>query len=250
MTGSRTIKSKKKRRRLFLFSMMILAAASVAASLGLIYIILEKSSNPLLTKQPDVELPSFVGMTEAQVKAVDGFNYEIEYMHNSEYDEGVVFAQKPTAPRSVKANSTVKLKVSKGALTAEMPDIVKAPRAKAEMELAKYDVDIYIKMEESTTMPEGLVIRTQPAVGEPIKSGDVVTIYIAADEVDSNRIVPGVVGMNIEDAKKKLTQSGLSTRMVLTANDQPAGTVIWQSLGEGAQVRVGTVVELHVSAGQ
>ncbi len=250
MTGSRTIKSKKKRRRLFLFSMMILAAASVAASLGLIYIILEKSSNPLLTKQPDVELPNFVGMTEAQVKAVDGFNYEIEYMHNSEYDEGVVFAQKPTAPRSVKANSTVKLKVSKGALTAEMPDIVKAPRAKAEMELAKYDVDIYIKMEESTTMPEGLVIRTQPAVGEPIKSGDVVTIYIAADEVDSNRIVPGVVGMNIEDAKKKLTQSGLSTRMVLTANDQPAGTVIWQSLGEGAQVRVGTVVELHVSAGQ
>ena len=250
MTGSRTTKSKKKRRRLFLFSMMILAAASVAASLGLIYIILEKSSNPLLTKQPDVELPSFVGMTEAQVKAVDGFNYEIEYMHNSEYDEGVVFAQKPTAPRSVKANSTVKLKVSKGALTAEMPDIVKAPRAKAEMELAKYDVDIYIKMEESTTMPEGLVIRTQPAVGEPIKSGDVVTIYIAADEVDSNRIVPGVVGMNIEDAKKKLTQSGLSTRMVLTANDQPAGTVIWQSLGEGAQVRVGTVVELHVSAGQ
>lgn len=230
--------------------MLILAAIFVAASVGLIYIILEKSSNPLLTKQPDVQLPSFVGMTETQAKDAGDFTYEIEYMYNSEYDEGVVFAQKPTAPRTVKANSTVKLKVSKGALIAEMPDLVKEPRSKAEIELAKYGVDIYIKMEESTTMPEGLVIRTQPASGESIKSGDVVTIYIATDEVDSNRIVPGVVGMNIEDAKKKLTQSGFSTRMVLTANEQPAGTVIWQSLGEGAQVRVGTVVELHVSAGQ
>ena len=241
---------RKKRRKLILPVMIFLAVASVGAAAFLIYNILEKSDNPLLTSQPDIILPNFVGMTESQVKDNDDFHYEIEYAYNSEYDKDVVIAQKPTAPRTVKKNSYVKLKVSKGVMESIMPDLTKQPKIQAQNKLEALGVDIYIKMEETADFPEGLVLRTEPEAGETVYSGDVVTIYIAAEEVQRTRISPNVIGLTVEEARQAIYTSGLRVKVVFTANEQPAGTVIWQEHGPGAELPVGTQVEIHVSAGQ
>lgn len=241
---------RKKKRRLALPIMAVLAIASVAAAYALIYNILEKSENPLLTSQPDVSLPNFVGMTENEVMADDDFQYEVEYVYNSEYDKDVVVSQKPTAPRTVKKNSIVKLKVSKGVMTSEMPDLVKQPKNQAQSILEELGVDVYIKMEETSDFPEGLVMKTEPEAGAAVNSGEVVTIYIAAEEVQRTRISPNVIGMQVKEARTAISTSGLRVKVVLTANPEPPGTVIWQEHGPGAELPVGTLVEIHVSVGE
>ena len=146
MEEKTTKKVRRKKRRLLLPVMAVLAIASVAAAVTMIYDILEKSENPLITNQPDVSLPNFVGMTMDQVEADTSFNYEVEYVYNSEFEKDTVISQKPTAPRTVKQNSLVMLKVSKGVLTSEMPDLAKQPKVQAEMKLAELGVDVYINI--------------------------------------------------------------------------------------------------------
>ena len=241
---------RKKKRRLALPIMAVLAIASVAAAAFLIYDILEKSENPLLTNQPDVSLPNFVGMTMNQVMENDSFNYEVEYVYNGEYEKDVVISQKPTAPRTGKQNSLVMLKVSKGVMSSEMPDLVKQPKIQAQNALEELGLDVYIKMEETADFPEGLVLKTEPAAGEIVNSGDVVTIYIAVEEVQRTRISPNVIGMQVEEARTAISTSGLRVKVVFTANPETAGTVSWQEHGPGAELPVGTQVEIHVSAGE
>ena len=240
---------RKKKRKIVLPVMAFLAIASVAGAVMLIYNILEKSDNPLLTNQPDISLPNFVGMTASEVMADENFNYEVEYVYNSEYEKDVVIAQKPTAPRTVKKSSTVILKISNGVMTGTMPDLVKQPKIQAEKALAEMGVDIYIKMEERDDFPEGLVIKTEPAAGETVNSGDVVTIYVAMEEIQRTRIVPNVVGVDVAEARRLISNSGLRVQVVETANEQPAGTVIWQNHGGGVELPTGSLIEIHVSVG-
>ena len=230
--------------------MLILAVVSVVAAVFSIYRILEKSNNPLLTNQPDVQLPNFVGMTEEQAVEEDGFNYEFEYVFDDENEEGVVISQKPKAPRSVKLNSTVKLKISKGPQTGEMPDVVLESRLLAEEKLNELGVHIYFQKVEDKEVPAGLVIKTEPEAGELINSGDMVTVYIATPEKIKNGIVPNLIGKDIVEARKAIVKSRLKVQVVNIHHSDPAGTVVWQNHGAGAQLPIGTPIEIHVSNGE
>ncbi len=230
--------------------MLILAVVSVVAAVFSIYRILEKSNNPLLTNQPDVQLPNFVGMTEEQAVEEDGFNYEFEYVFDDENEEGVIISQKPKAPRSVKLNSTVKLKISKGPQISEMPDVVLESRLLAEEKLNELGVHIYFQKVEDKEVPAGLVIKTEPEAGELINSGDMVTVYIATPEKIKNGIVPNLIGKDIVEARKAIVKSRLKVQVVNIHHSDPAGTVVWQNHGAGAQLPIGTPIEIHVSNGE
>ncbi len=228
----------------------VMAVISVIASVAMIYNILEKSNNPLLTNQPDVVLPNFVGQTEAQATADEQFRYEIEYTYSDEYEKDVVISQKPKAPRSVKQHSTVKLKVSKGTMISEMPDVKMVSRALAEETLDKLGVHIYFQKEVNTDMPAGLVIRTEPEAGALVNSGDMVTVYISTAEKIKNGEVPNLIGTDIVEARKAVVKSRLKLNVVNVQHSEPAGTVIWQNHGAGAQLPIGTPLEIHVSVGE
>lgn len=229
--------------------MMTLAVLSVLAAVAGIYRILEESENPLLTNYPDVSLPNFVGMTEMQARQEGDFQFEVEYVYNDEFEKDTIIAQKPTAPRTVKGNSLVMIKVSKGVMTSEMPDLVDYNRAEAQAILSELGVNLYIKTEEHNDIPYGTVIATEPEAGVTVSSGEVVTLYVAVEEVQRTRFVPHVVGMQVEEAKRLISNTGLRSKVVLTANEQEPGTVIWQNHGPGVELAVGSQVELHVSAG-
>ena len=227
----------------------LMAIISVVAAVGLIYNMLEKSNNPLLTNKPDIVLPNFVGQTETQAKADENFNFEVEYVYSDEVEKDIIISQKPKAPRSVKQSSTIKLKVSKGVMTSEMPDVRMESRALAEETLNKLGVHIYFQKEVSENMPAGLVIRTDPEMGTPINSGDMVTVYISTAEKVKNGIVPNLIGTDIVEARKAVVKARLKLNVINIQTDAPAGTVMWQNHGAGAQLPIGTPIELHVSVG-
>ncbi|MEG2192421.1 MAG: protein kinase [Oscillospiraceae bacterium] len=127
---------KVKVKRGFRLTLPVLAGVAAAFALSAvvaIIMIFSFSGNPLFSNQQEVELPSFVGMTEQQVKdAGYKFKYNIEYVYSADYEEGTVFSQAPKPPKTVKEKGTVKLKVSKGAQTSQLPDLANYTRSEAE----------------------------------------------------------------------------------------------------------------------
>ena len=242
----------KKGKKLLLPVMMGLATAFAVSAVVAIYFIFKLSGNPLLTNQPDIELPNFVGMTESQVKSSDyAFNYEVEYIYNDEYEKDVVFAQTPKAPRTVKENSTVKLKVSKGVMTSEMPDLKNYTRSEAQKILAGLGVNVAIETQDTKSVPNGNVIRTDPEAGTIVTSGSLVTIYVAIDQELRTNTVPNVVGSDdLDAAKKAITAAGLRVgALTYEESHDDEGTIIGQSPEAGKEVPIGSSITLIISEG-
>jgi beta-lactam-binding protein with PASTA domain len=61
--------------------------------------------------------------------------------------------------------------------------------------------------------------------------------------------VPAVVGKSSADAVSSLTDAGLKPSVVGVASDRPAGVVVAQSPGAGAQAATGSAVRVNVSKG-
>ena len=230
--------------------MFVMAVLSVAASAAVIFNMMEKSGNSLLTSQPDVNVPNYVGMTEEEAKSDKDFSFETEYVYNADVEEGVVISQKPKAPRLVKENSTVKLKVSMGVLTSEIPELEMYTKAQAEAILSEMDVNVYIKKVADKELPEGIVKGTDPQAGQFVNSGDTVTVYVTGAEKSTTATVPNLIGKDIAEARRLIVGSRLKIHKVDVQNDQPAGTVVWQNHGAGAQLPIGTPLEIHVSNGE
>lgn len=242
----------KKSRRLLLPIMAGLATAFLISAAVAIYFIFKMSGNPLLSRQPDVELPSFVGMTESQVKATDyNFKFEFEYQYNDDYEKDVVFSQTPKAPRTVKEGSTVTLKVSKGVMTSEMPDLINFTRGEAQKVLDELGVNVSVETVNTKEYPDGNVIRTDPEEGAIVTSGSLVTIYIAIDQEKNMRTVPNVIGSaDLETAKRAITEAGLRVGSITSAESfDPVGAVIAQSPEAGEELPAGGAITLVISAG-
>ncbi|MBE6894939.1 MAG: Stk1 family PASTA domain-containing Ser/Thr kinase [Ruminococcaceae bacterium] len=252
-TKAKTPKFKLKISKKLLLPVMagLAAAFMVSAAVG-IYFIFKLSGNPLLTNQPDVSLPSFVGMTVNQAKTDGDFKFEVEYVYNDEYEKDIVFSQTPKAPRTVKKHSTVKLRVSKGVMTSELPNLKNYTRSEAEKVLSELGVNIAVETEETKDVVNGSVIRTEPADGSIVSSGSLVIVYIAVDPTLQNRTVPNVVGCeNLSAARKAITAAGLRVgSYTLSESHDPEGTVIGQTPSAGEEVPAGSAVVLVVSSGK
>jgi len=61
--------------------------------------------------------------------------------------------------------------------------------------------------------------------------------------------VPNVVGENVNDAIKQLTQAGLNAQVANVHSNQPQGTIVAQSPQTGTVVVQGTQVRINVSSG-
>jgi len=242
----------KRGKRLLLPVMAGLATAFALSAVVAVTLIFKMSGNALLSNKPEIELPSFVGMTETQVKK-SGYNlkFEYEYQYNDEFEKDVVFAQTPKAPRTVKENSTVKLKVSKGVMTSEMPDLKNFTRAEAQKVLEDLGVNIAVDTVETKDVVDGNVVKTEPEAGELIKSGSTVTIYIAIDQEKNTREVPNVVGSaDLATARRAITAAGLRVENYTQAESyEPVGTVIAQTPEAGKELPAGSGITLVISSG-
>ncbi|MBE6878772.1 MAG: Stk1 family PASTA domain-containing Ser/Thr kinase [Ruminococcaceae bacterium] len=253
MPKKKTSKVKvKKGKKLLLPVLAGLAAAFAVSAVVAIYFIFRLSGNPLLSNKPDIELPNFVGMTESQVKSSGyNFKYEIDYIFNDEYEKDVVFSQSPKSPRTVKENSTVKLKVSKGVMTSEMPDLKNYTRSEAQKILSELGVNVSIETEDTKSVPNGNVIRTDPEAGTIVTSGSLVTLYVAIDQELRTNKVPNVVGAeDIETAKKAIIAAGMRVgALTYEESHDEEGTIIGQSPEGGKEVAIGTAISLIISEG-
>jgi serine/threonine-protein kinase len=130
-----------------------------------------------------------------------------------------------------------------------IPDVHGVPANLAASELADIGLSSRQVTMTSLEVSSGSVVKTDPAAGESVKKGTVVTLYIAAAPATVG--VPNIVGWTVSVASGQLAPVGLSVGTVTSqpSTTVPAGIIIAQDPAQGTQVTPGSTVNVTISGG-
>jgi eukaryotic-like serine/threonine-protein kinase len=198
------------------------------------------------------QTPQLVNMTRAQAEqkaAQEGFKL---FYGDGQFSETVakdtVLSQNPAADQRVVKGGTIELSLSLGPERYPVPDVtgMELAAAKGELEATK------LKLKQgsgqySDTVPEGVVISSDPKADTALKPGATVTVVVSKGRAPIT--VPDLTGKNINDVRAELQQLGLTAVEQYKDSDQPADQVIGQSPKAGAGVEKDAEIKLDVSKG-
>lgn len=200
----------------------------------------------------DVNLPNFVGQTLEEAKVTLGktkLTLETEEVFDDEVEAGKIISQEPpySEGATVKENTTVKLKISKGSEMVEMIKVVGMTYEEAETKLKdELHLNVERKEETSKTVEKDIVIKQDIAEGKQIKVGETVTLTVSIGTGLKDVAMPYVIGDTEAEAKKKLADL---TVIVAYEEDMSKadGKVLKQSIEAGTTVEEKTKVTITVN---
>lgn len=207
--------------------------------------------NPSASQQSGISLPGVTSLSieDAKKKLDDlGIKYDIEEVYSDSVEEGKVISQKPEEGSNYdkEKNSPVKLTVSKGIKVVKMPKVVGMDIETATAELKKYELEVKEEKEESVTVEENYVIRQEVDEGKEIPAGTEVILYVSKGP--KKITVESVEDLDVEEAKKKLTEAGLEVNVITTEDTTKTnGVVLKQNLEPGTVVSEGAKITLTVN---
>lgn len=200
--------------------------------------------------KPVVVVPSVVGMnvTDAQRELTRvGLKSQVVGSVYSDQPANFVVLQDPGASKEVRSSRMVNLTLSKGVEFASVPDVVGLPLIDAQVTLENAGFKLGTQTEAfSATVPEGQVIEQFPRGGTQPKGTEInVTVSKGPETIPA----PGLVGMQIANAVKTLTEAGLQQgSLTERPSDQAPGTVLEQNPVAGEPVAPGGTVDLVIAA--
>lgn len=164
------------------------------------------------------------------------------YEKSDTVPEGVVIRQEPAAGTNVLANTPVTLYVSSGATEVTVPNVISIQEAAAVALIEAQGLTIgTITVISSATVPEGIVIASDPAVGQKLPLGSVVNLTLSNGKV----LVPDVRNLTVLEARTILTATTIGYTVsieivdALTCTGTPGNVVVEQSVlpGEAPQLQ-------------
>ena len=131
---------------------------------------------------------------------------------------------------------------------AAIPDLTGRSVESAVEALDPLGVSIEQAEENSGSVPEGFITRTEPAAGARVFKNSVVKVFISLGP--KQLAVPEARGLSIEEARKLLTDSGFAVGSVKNFfGSEGAGQVIGLSAPTGTILNQGSVLDVLVSIG-
>ena len=207
--------------------------------------------------QTEFTVPNLLGMTveeaeaDARVKGIFTIT-EMGSRASSEYAEGEIVEQSPTADNVVRSNREIQVFVSTGEKSAPMENIIGLEwrSAKIKLENLELNLEFNFKDEYSDSITSGCIIRTEPAAGETLRQGDVILLIRSKGPEPKPITVISFVTYELETAKEEAEALGLKVGAVNhTYSDAPAGVVVEQSIAKDTIVNTGTEIVFTVSDG-
>jgi beta-lactam-binding protein with PASTA domain/tRNA A-37 threonylcarbamoyl transferase component Bud32 len=202
----------------------------------------------------DVEVPNVItqppmDITQARKILEDaGFTVSIDPIVSDSAAAGAVITQTPAGGTTAKEGDDIRLGVSRGPADARIPDVTGSEEGAAIAEIEAAGFSATTTTEANRDVPEGRVIRTEPAPGElqPRGSNVVVVVSSGGPSVE----VPDVAGQSESAAANRLGQAGFQVRTSEEASDSvDSGNVIRTEPGAGAQAPESSTVTIVVSTG-
>ncbi|RSM60205.1 Stk1 family PASTA domain-containing Ser/Thr kinase [Actinoplanes sp. ATCC 53533] len=196
--------------------------------------------------------PQLVNMSRAQAEqaaAREGFEVRIgDGAYSENVPKDVVLSQDPPAATRIIKGGPVTLVLSLGPERYPVPDVVgmELAAARGELESSK------LKLKEGTgkysdTIPQGVVISTDPKANSQLKSGATVTVVVSKGRAPIT--VPDFTGKNINDARGQAQELGLTVVEQYKDSNEPGDQIIDQSPKPGTGAEKDDEIKLVVSKG-
>ncbi|MFL5907810.1 MAG: Stk1 family PASTA domain-containing Ser/Thr kinase [Solirubrobacterales bacterium] len=206
-----------------------------------------------LTRPSSLAVPDVIGQSVDQATQVldgKGFEVAIKAVPSAAPRNQVVEQDPiPTDRGGGKAEegSTVTLSVSSGPAIVAVPGVANLSEAGATKRLESAGFQVNVTKQFSKSVPRGLAIGTEPAVGTQLSTGQAVTLLISRGA--NTVVVPDVVGLDDQAALAEISNAGLSGTEVQRDSTEPQGEVLSQSPTAGKRVGRGSQVTIFASTG-
>jgi beta-lactam-binding protein with PASTA domain/tRNA A-37 threonylcarbamoyl transferase component Bud32 len=199
-----------------------------------------------------VLVPNVIGMPQAEAAAaIEDAGLAVGTVTtrpDTEAPAGEVIEQAPLSGVELPPGTAIDLVVSEGPEEFELPDLANIEDNEAFQQLADLGLRPAQRLEESETVPEGTVIRTEPEAGTLVMPDSTVTLVISSGA--PSVVVPDVFGATIEGATGQLNAVGLAAQVAsqTVAVDDPAldQRVVMQTPAAGASVDAGTTITITI----
>jgi serine/threonine-protein kinase len=127
-------------------------------------------------------------------------------------------------------------------------NVEQSPVKNAELILHQQGLQTHVVEEASTTVAEGLVISQNPAPGDRVAKGTIVTLTASSGAPKTT--VPALANLPAAQAQTVLENAGLKMNThYVPSSTVPEGSVTASSPGKGTTVLVGSTVDVNVSTG-
>ncbi|MBD3257713.1 PASTA domain-containing protein [candidate division GN15 bacterium] len=222
----------------------------------ILILIVDRIVMPIVTRQGAAfPLPDYSGqtVTEAQVNLNDlDLGYEVSSERFSPGQEaGVILDQFPKPGTKVKPDRTIKFVVSLGEKQVAIPELAGKSVRQAMLDLETVGLKLgEIAWAFSDTIPERVVVFSYPSGGTEIPLGSFVNLMVNRGRASSFTYMPKVVGLTLDEARKRLEDKSLLVGIVSYRADENflPETVLEQSEPEGTELDVNTEIDLVVSS--
>ena len=193
---------------------------------------------------------------ESAQSYLDRLNMELKVTPVQEYsdeiEEGKIIRTEPAFGGSLEAGQEVKLYVSLGMeiRSGLMPNVLDIDEATAISRLENQNLKLNIITEPvfDSDIAVGNVVDTDPQRGDPLQTGQTVTLYISKGPETAQ--MPDLVNKDLEVAKSLLEYAGFGAPKIdYQYSELEEGTVISQSEVKNTQVEITKVITLTVSKG-
>lgn len=205
-----------------------------------------------------IKVGNFVGQVyseEMQASMPAEYHVTVEYRYDEESEPDTVLEQdpKPGEQRNVIAGKQyceLTLTLSRGAQSFALENYAILDARMVSLEMERLGLKSTVTEEYNDTVLEGYVIRTEPAAGETVTSGDMITLVVSKGQKVEYVSVPDFRGMARADALRLLYSTPLSLgKVTYVKSELEEGSVVSQSRPVGTQVPSGAAVDFEVSAG-
>ncbi|MBQ3005523.1 MAG: PASTA domain-containing protein, partial [Clostridia bacterium] len=179
------------------------------------------------------------------------FDFIVEAVSNSSYEDGTVFLQTPASGTKVKPeNNVITLSVADNAQELVVPDVIGYQHDLAKETLESKGFKVQSLPILNLVEDFGTVIKTEPDANTEVSIDTTITIYFASDE-DLIQVPDNAVGWDIEMAKAIIESVGLTVddEIIYENSSENSGVVIRTEPEAGEKVIQGSKVKLVASNG-
>ena len=204
-----------------------------------------------------VDVPNLLGKTMVQAESMEEINgiFTLEVIgsrESAEYAVGEIIEQDPGIGARKAPGTVIKVFVSLGDGSKEMPNLIGEDSQAALVMLS--NMNLGLKVERDTmyhdTIEAGKVISTIPDAGESLSKDNTVLVMISMGKEPVPVTVISFIGQTKEEAEKNAADMGLVVKGFSYAEShEEVGTVIEQSLAPYEDAMTGTEISFVISSG-
>ena len=240
----------------------IVACSAVAVLAIIVFLITLVNGGLFNQSQSMVPVPDLVNKVYTDLASYPGLEIVLgDEKHDETYAAGRIMHQEPAAGGKVDRGTKIVVTVSLGPEVKEEEKIMDflverdKEQAKAELNALGLKLDIREIEEYNDTVKEGRITRTDPVVGQPLKEGQTVILYISKGPEKKEASIPNVTDRDLETALDVLRSNGIDdvefkiVEKEENSDNIDEGKVIRTEPASGTKVKSGDTITIWVSIG-